>query len=275
MGSTMDMTLIRELLGNCIQAADLLELDDEFRNRCEETRDRLMPYQIGRHGQLQEWFVDFEEAEPGHRHVSHLYGLYPGRQIHIRDTPELAEAARISLRRRLDHGGGHTGWSCAWLINLYARLEDGDAAHRYVRTLLSRSTYPNLFDAHPPFQIDGNFGAAAGIAEMLLQSRPGELTLLPALPTAWSEGRVSGLKGHGGMTVGMEWSGSRLVRAELATSISAGSCTIRSAHPFSADARQALPDPEHGGFILSWIFTKEQEITNGHTIIIKGEEQTI
>ncbi|MEK3848400.1 glycoside hydrolase family 95 protein [Paenibacillus sp. FSL R7-0340] len=275
MGSTMDMTLIRELLGNCIQAADLLELDDEFRNRCEEIRDRLMPYQIGRHGQLQEWFVDFEEAEPGHRHVSHLYGLYPGRQIHIRDTPELAEAARISLRRRLDHGGGHTGWSCAWLINLYARLEDGDAAHRYVRTLLSRSTYPNLFDAHPPFQIDGNFGATAGIAEMLLQSRPGELTLLPALPTAWAEGRASGLKGHGGMTVGMEWSGSRLARAELATSISAGSCTIRSAHPFSADARQALPDPEHGGFILSWIFTKEQEITNGHTIIIKGEEETL
>ncbi|MDY8023582.1 glycosyl hydrolase family 95 catalytic domain-containing protein [Paenibacillus polymyxa] len=275
MGSTMDMTLIRELLGNCIQAADLLELDDEFRNRCEETRARLMPYQIGRHGQLQEWFIDFEEAEPGHRHVSHLYGLYPGRQIHIRDTPELAEAARISLRRRLDHGGGHTGWSCAWLINLYARLEDGEAAHRYVRTLLSRSTYPNLFDAHPPFQIDGNFGATAGIAEMLLQSRPGELTLLPALPKAWSEGRVSGLKGHGGMTVGMEWSGSRLVRAELTASVQTGSCTIRYSHPFSAVARQALPDPEHGGFILSWIFTKEQEITNRHTIIIEGEEETI
>ena len=258
--TTMDISIIRDLFDNLINASNELGADRYFRDSIIAARAKLYPFHVGKKGNLQEWYKDFEDAEPHHRHVSHLFGLYPGNQISPVNTPDLAAAAIRTLELRGDDG---TGWSLAWKINFWARLLDGNHSYRLLKDLL-RSTdkttanygggggsYTNLFDAHPPFQIDGNFGGLAGMSEMLLQSQTGEIYLLPALPDAWATGKISGLKARGNFTISINWKNKKIVSASV-LSVVGGKCRIRTNQPIRIAGATVKSVKAAKGYIITF-----------------------
>jgi len=221
MGPTMDIEIVRELFARTLDAGHILGEDPAFLKQIKDAMDKLPPFAVGKNGQLQEWQRDYDEAEPGHRHISHLWALFPGSQITTQHTPDLAKAARVSLERRLSFGGGQTGWSRAWVVNYWDHLHDGKQAYDSLQVMIRQSTFPNLMDTHPPglFQIDGNLGAANGMLEALVQSRwtpeAAEIELLPALPLQWKDGSVDGLHVRGGASLNMRWSDGKVAALQI------------------------------------------------------------